>query len=477
MIKVYNSLTRRKEIFQPLNSSRVGMYVCGVTVYDKVHIGHARAAVVFDFIRRWLERRGYKVFYVTNFTDIDDKIIKKAHSLGISSQEVALRYIQDYYTNFEKLKLRKADLYPKATEHIPEIIKMIKRLIEKGYAYPGEGNVYYRTTKFASYGKLSRQSLSKMSIQEEPAPGKHNPVDFTLWKVAKPGEPSWESPWGKGRPGWHIECSAMAIKYLGKTLDIHGGGQDLIFPHHENEIAQSEAYTGKQFAKYWIHNGMVMVKNEKMAKSLGNIIELSELLKKFSPEAIKLFLLSSHYRMPLNFSQEKLVEMELAQQRYIQAISKLNTLIKLSENQKIEGKVPEFPQEEKKISSLIVKFEEALDDDFNTPEALGVLFTLVKEANAWCRARGEKITSQAEYQIALLMRKHLIDLGEILNIYRSLPSEEIEEIEAIMAERARARAARDWAKADKLRVRLFQKGIIVEDYPQGSVWRRKREGG
>ena len=372
MIKLTNTLTERKEEFKPLENRTVKMYVCGPTVYDHAHVGHARSAVVFDVIRRWLEYRGYKLIFVRNYTDIDDKIIRRAKEEGIAWYEVAQKYIDSYEEDMKALNVKEPTYKPRVTQHIREIVEMIDGLIEKGYAYESEGNVYFSVEKFPQYGKLSKRRVEELlaGARVEPGEGKRNPLDFALWKRSKEGEPGWESPWSYGRPGWHIECSVMSMKYLGETMDIHGGGLDLIFPHHENEIAQSEAYTGKTFARYWVHNGFVMVNREKMSKSLGNFFTVKEILSQFSPDTLRLFLLSTHYRSPIDFSLDRLKEAESSLKRLINFLN-IRELIEPVESVEGEG-------EPISVEAYRKEFESAMDDDFNTAKALGVLFELLR---------------------------------------------------------------------------------------------------
>ncbi|HUV56056.1 MAG TPA: cysteine--tRNA ligase, partial [Dehalococcoidales bacterium] len=393
-MKVYNTLSGQKEEFLP-QGDEVKMYVCGVTPYDHCHIGHAMSYVIFDVVKRYLEFRGYKVKYVQNITDIDDKIIDRANKLGIATQELAGKFTDSYFADMDALNIRRADIYPRATEEIPKIIEVIQGLVDKGYAYPARGSVYLRVRNVADYGKLSHRTLESMitecNIEFEKE--KEHPMDFVLWKAAKPGEPCWESPWGKGRPGWHIECSAMSLKYLGDTLDIHGGGQDLIFPHHENEIAQSESFTGKKpFVKYWLHNGLLQLGEDKMSKSLGNLITIKQALEKYSPDAIRIFILSSHYRSPLTYSEEAIEAAEKGADRLRQALHSENEKNKAAKNIEAE--------------SYRRRFIEAMDDDFNTAQALATLFDLTREIN---RADEAGYDSKGA-------RKLLQELGGILGL-------------------------------------------------------------
>ena len=470
-IKLYNTLTKRKETFLPLEVSRVKMYVCGVTVYDLLHIGHARSLVVFDVLYRYLKYRGYEVIYVRNFTDIDDKIITRAKEEGVDFRTIAERYIHEFYVDTKSLDLERPTFEPKATEHIPDMIEAVKRLLEKGYAYVVDGDVYFSVEKFPSYGKLSGRSLEGMLVgaRVEPDPKKQNPLDFALWKASKPDEPYWDSPWGKGRPGWHLECSVMSQKYLGETLDIHGGGEDLIFPHHENEIAQSEALTGKPFVRFWLHNAFVKIEGEKMSKSLGNVILLREILNLYHPEALRLFLLSKHYRTPIDYSPEALKENQRALERLYGMIQRA----KMAEGFKEEGldKVKEL------TLSLKERFEEALSDDLNTARALGALFELLREVNKiqspLPKEIGEKILEGLEvYQRVLGILKE--DPEEFFNRKRRKKLQEIglslEKLEELIKKREEARKKKDWETADNIRTFLSSYGIRLMDTPQGTKW-------
>jgi cysteinyl-tRNA synthetase len=448
-LKVFNTLSREKEEFSPQDNI-VRMYVCGITSYDECHFGHAMSYIVFDVIRRYLEFKGYRVKYVQNFTDIDDKIIERANQLGISSGELADKFTASYFAQMDALGVKRADVYPRATEEIAEMVKVIQGLIEKGYAYISGGDVYFRVKKFPGYGKLSHQNPESLLVEArlEPGSGKEDPLDFTLWKAAKPAEPCWGSPWGKGRPGWHIECSVMALKYLGETLDIHGGGQDLIFPHHENEIAQSESYTGiTPFARYWLHHGLVQVAEEKMSKSLGNFISLSEALARFDPAAIRLFILSSHYRHPLTYSEKGLASAARGMERLQQAVEAVS-----------QGETAPID-----IESFRNKFVEAMDDDFNTPQAIAALFDLTREIN---RLAGESDVSQAQ--------QSLLELAGVLGLSLKRREARFEAeplIELLLSIRQQLRENQQWWLADHIRQELNKLGITLEDTPQGTRWR------
>lgn len=468
---LFNTLTGRKERFEPLDPPRVRMYVCGVTVYDLTHIGHARSLLAFDVLFRYLEFLGYEVTYVRNFTDIDDKIIQRAQSEGVDYREIAERYIREFYNDTDPLGLKRPTFEPKATDHIPEMIEAVKRLLEKGYAYVVEGDVYFSVEKFPGYGKLSGRFLDEMmaGARVEPDPKKRNPFDFVLWKASKPGEPSWDSPWGKGRPGWHLECSVMSQKYLGETLDIHGGGQDLIFPHHENEIAQSEALTGKLFVRYWVHSGFVQVKGEKMSKSLRNIVTLKEVLDRFHPEAIRLFLLSRHYKSPVEYTDEGLKDSQKALERLYNFLLRLEG--PFGQDAPVWGKAWEL------ADGLSDRFKEAMCDDLNTPRALGFLFELVREVN--------KTKLPMPVGLASKLSEALQPFKEVLGILKDDPRRffeglrlkrlkrkgiSIEEVLRLIEERQEARKLKDWHRADQIRDKLSAYGIRLMDTPQGTQW-------
>ncbi|KYD30382.1 Cysteinyl-tRNA synthetase [Geobacillus sp. B4113_201601] len=456
-------MTRKKEPFEPLEPNKVKMYVCGPTVYNYIHIGNARAAIVFDTIRRYLEFRGYDVTYVSNFTDVDDKLIKAARELGESVPAIAERFIEAYFEDIQALGCKKADIHPRVTENIGTIIEFIQTLIDKGYAYEVEGDVYYRTRKFREYGKLSHQSIDELQAgaRIEVGEKKDDPLDFALWKAAKEGEISWDSPWGKGRPGWHIECSAMARKYLGDTIDIHAGGQDLTFPHHENEIAQSEALTGKPFAKYWLHNGYLNINNEKMSKSLGNFVLVHDIVRQIDPQVLRFFMLSVHYRHPINYSEELLESARRGLERLKTAYSNLQHRLQASTN--LTDNDEEWLS---RLADIRASFIREMDDDFNTANGIAVLFELAKQANLYLQ---EKTTS--EKVIAAFLRE-FEQLTGVLGL--TLKQEELldEEIEALIQKRNEARKNRDFALADRIRDELRAKNIILEDTPQGTRWKR-----
>ena len=498
-MRVYNTLSGEKEEFLP-QGDEVKMYVCGVTPYDDAHIGHAMSYIIFDVVRRYLQFRGYKVKYVQNVTDIDDKLIDRSNQGGVPIRELAERYTRRYFEDMEALNVAPADIYPRATEEIPKIVEVIQGLVDNGYAYPAGGSSYFRVRNASDYGKLAHRSLESMRATEGAMGSgeKEDPMDFVLWKAAKPGEPSWPSPWGKGRPGWHIECSAMSLKYLGDTLDIHGGGQDLIFPHHENEIVQSESFTGKKpFVKYWLHNGLVQLGEEKMSKSLGNLITIREALGKYSPDAIRIFVLGSHYRSPLTYSEEIIRAAERGAERLTGAAQSAGN-----------GERGENPLE---TASYRQRFIEAMDDDFNTAQALAVLFNLAREIN---RLRdenrnvsaGQQLLAELSSVLGLTLKppersaldvKPFIQLWEsidrqlteaapgqlsddiVINLIRDrLKGTTLDSAEAyirlLISIREQARQAKEWLFADKIRKGLEGLGITLEDTPRGTIWKYKR---
>jgi cysteinyl-tRNA synthetase len=454
-MKVFNTLSRQKEVFHP-RGEVVTMYVCGITTYDECHIGHAMTYIIFDVIRRYLRFKGYKVKYVQNFTDVDDKIIERAHQLEMPPSELADKYTDLYFADMDALNIERADVYPKATEEIAKVIEIIRGLIARGYAYESEGSVYFRVRDFPSYGKLSHRNLAEMISKAGIYEGKKGyPLDFALWKASKLGEPFWESPWGRGRPGWHMECSAMALKYLGDSIDIHGGGQDLVFPHHENEIAQSEGFTEvAPFVRYWLHNGLMQQDEQKMSKSTGNLVSVEDILKRFSSDAIRLFILSSHYRSPLGYNEEALDASERGVERLRWALSQ--------KGNGAEGiamlDVKPFEQ----------KFVEAMDDDFNTAQAIAVLFELAKEIN-----RGaEHGTNITEAQRTLLKLADILGLTLTEKAKPTLDAEVF--IKLLVSARDDLRQARQWQLADKIRRGLADLGVTLEDSPQGTIWKYKR---
>ena len=459
MLHLYNDLTRSKTPFEPLQPGRVSMYVCGMTVYDLCHLGHARVLVVFDVVARYLRSLGYDLTYVRNITDIDDKIIARANERGEPFGELTARFIRAMHEDAAALGVLPPDREPRATEHLPEIVAMITRLIERGHAYVAEnGDVYYDVRSFPDYGKLSGKSIEDLQAgaRVEPGEAKRSPLDFALWKSAKPGEPSWPSPWGDGRPGWHIECSAMSTEALGDTFDIHGGGADLTFPHHENEIAQSEGATGHPFVRYWMHNGFVRIHDEKMSKSLGNFFTVREILERYRPEEIRYFILTSHYRSPLNYGDEQLDNARAALTRLYTALRGLD------------------PAEPAEGDAFEARFHAAMQDDFNTPEALAALFEMVREIN---RIRADDPAGAA------VLGARLRQLGGLLGLLQDDPEHYLRggeatgglddaAIEALIAQRAAAKQARNWSEADAIRERLKAGGILLEDSPNGTTWRR-----
>lgn len=472
-IYIHNTLTDKKEEFIPQVEGKVRIYSCGLTVQSYAHIGHIRGAVLFDVIRRFLRKEGYEVIYVQNFTDIDDKIIARANQEGVSPQRLAEYFISAYLEDEEAMGITPADFYPRATHHIKDIIEVVDALVRKGYAYVVDGDVYFSVERFPSYGKLSKRSLEDMiaGARVEVDERKRAPYDFALWKSAKEGEPYWESPWGKGRPGWHIECSVMSIKYLGVPLDIHAGGQDLIFPHHENEIAQSEAYTGQMFARYWLHWAPVNLKGEKMAKSTGNVFIVREALRKFSPQALRLFLLSSHYRSPIEFDEEKVREMERALERVSEAEDKLDIALRSDAN--YEEKNVEFPD----WDSYREEFYSALRDDFNTPKAVATFFSLAREVS-----RIADVLLPRPPVSALLplwrVKSLLKDFKGILGIEKRGEKKggEVEGfVELLVRVRDRLRKQKMFELADEIRNGLANLGIILEDHPQGTIWREAKQ--
>ncbi|GIP45920.1 cysteine--tRNA ligase [Paenibacillus sp. J45TS6] len=463
-LQIYNTLTRHKDTFVPQEPGKVKMYVCGPTVYDYIHIGNARPMIFFDVVRSYLEVIGNEVNYVVNFTDVDDKLIKKADQLGTTVPEVADRFIQAYYEDLDGLGIPRATHNPRVTENMNLIIDFIKQLEDEGVAYEKGGDVYYRTHKFPDYGKLSKQNLDELQfgIRIGVDERKEHPQDFVLWKAAKPGEIFWDSPWGKGRPGWHIECSAMARNILGDTLDIHGGGQDLQFPHHECEVAQSEVLTGKPLANYWMHNGFIRIDNEKMSKSLGNGILVKDLREQYRREAIRYFMLSTHYRNPLNFSEDIMEQAENSVDRIANAVNNMkHRLSTVTVNEAI-------PQDrEAKIAEIRDQFHEKMQDDFNTPDAITAVFEWVNEANMLLQA---EVVNRAELEAMLALFE---EMNAVLRVYTEEQDELHADIEKLIQERAEARKAKDWARSDEIRDELADMGIVIEDTPQGVRWRRK----
>lgn len=464
-MKLYNTMTRKKEEFIPMDEKEVKMYSCGPTVYNYFHIGNARPFVIFDTLRRYLEYRGYGVKFVQNFTDIDDKMITKANEENITVKQLADRFIEEYFIDAKGLGITEATVHPKATENIAAIIELIKKLEDNGHAYAVDGDVYFSTKSFNEYGKLSHQSIEDLEAgaRIDVDGRKREPMDFALWKARKPGEPSWESPWGEGRPGWHIECSAMANRYLGETIDIHSGGQDLAFPHHENEIAQSEAANGKPFARYWVHNGFININNEKMSKSTGNFFTVRDIVKQFEYTIVRFFMLSAHYRSPINFSEELLEQAKNGLQRIYNCLENLKYL-KEHINDSIKPDKEEESALEVKLAELRVKFIEAMDDDLNTADAIAAIFDMVREINSKINA-----SSNSSYQIIEFSFSILQELCTVIGINNKCVDSEIDnEIEELVNQRQQARKDKDWKLADKIRDKLKEKGVTVEDTPQGA---------
>jgi len=491
-LRVYNTLTGSKEMFVPLVQGKAGMYVCGVTVYDYCHIGHARANIVFDIIYRYLCYSGYEVTYVRNYTDIDDKIINRANSEGVDYRTIADRYIKTFDEDMDRLGLCKPTFEPKATDHIGGIIAIIEALIANGHAYASEGDVYYAVDSFPEYLKLSKRNMDDMlaGARVEPGEKKRNPMDFALWKGSKPGEPFWDSPWGKGRPGWHIECSAMSMQFLGKTFDIHGGGKDLVFPHHENEIAQSEGANQCQFVRYWLHNGFVNIDSEKMSKSLGNFFTIRQVLEKYDPETLRFFILSAHYRSPIDFSDQNLNDARAGLERIYACLAAMDEVLAgktVSSELPAAASLPSSAAElHEKVAQLIARFREAMDDDFNTALAIGTLFETVRAVNR-CLAEAREYTP-AMLSLVAKVRELFSETGAVLGLFSNCPAAWLEktrsalssdmdiapqEIEKLIAERAEARRNKDFKSGDEIRDMLLEKGIMLLDSAQGTTWKVK----
>lgn len=481
-VKVYNTMTRRREELAPIQEGKLGIYVCGITVYDLCHIGHARSAVVFDTITKYLRFRGYGVTYVKNFTDVDDKIINKANAEHVTITDVSEKYICEHNRDMDALGIARPDVAPKATENIPGMIELISKLMDKGLAYVSDGDVYYAVDKFKGYGKLSGRNLDDMmaGARIEVGDKKRNPMDFALWKASKENEPWWESPWGKGRPGWHIECSVMSQRFLGTTFDIHGGGEDLIFPHHENEIAQSEGASGQTLAKYWIHNGFIKINSEKMSKSLGNVFSIRDILEKYHPEAVRLFILQTHYRNPIDFSDESLSEARTGMGRFYATLKAIkDALVKSGSAETLDEKGTELIE---KITGLKEKFTEAMDDDFNSARAIGYLFDGVRTINAYLTEQKSNISKPALFRSQEILK----ELGFVFGLFIDDPDEyfrkdrdrearklgiDIAEVEKLIQERNQARAAKDWTRADELRDILIAKKVSIKDSAAGTTWK------
>jgi len=489
-LRIYNTLTGKKEEFVPQTPGKVSMYVCGVTVYDHCHIGHARANVVFDVVYRYLRHIGYEVTYVRNYTDVDDKIINRANKEGVDFREITERFIREFDSDMSALGIELPTYQPRATEHIGDIVRIVSALVEKGFAYQAGGDVYFNVERYDEYLKLSKRNLEDMKAgaRIEVDERKEHPMDFVLWKEAKPGEPSWDSPWGKGRPGWHIECSAMSMRFLGETIDIHGGGKDLVFPHHENEIAQSEAATGKPFVRYWLHNGFVNINSEKMSKSLGNFFTIKEVLDRYDAEVLRFFLLTAHYRSPLDFSDQNMNEAEAGLDRIYTALAKMEESAAEVTDDGLDGMPKKLNEAHaellEKAASFPERFREAMDDDFNTAQALGAIFDLVRCVN---RVVAEAPKPQDVVRRLLSRsRKVLEEAGRVMGIFRTEPRAYLdrarerklkelgitrEEIEKLIEERSAARKARDFAKSDEIRDALLARNIVLLDSPQGTDWK------
>lgn len=489
-IRIYNTLSKKKETFEPLVEGQVGIYACGITAYDVCHVGHARSAVVFDVITRYFRYRGYHVTYVKNFTDVDDKIIVKANAEGNTIFEISERYIKEHDEDMDALGIDRPTVAPRATEHIAGMIKLINILLAKGLAYEADGDIYYAVEKFKGYGKLSGRNLEEMiaGARVDVSEKKRYPLDFALWKTSKEGEPWWDSPWGRGRPGWHIECSIMSQNLLGETFDIHGGGEDLIFPHHENEIAQSEGATGKPLARFWIHNGFVKVSSEKMSKSLGNFFTIKDMLKNYHPEVVRLFMLQSHYKGPVDFSGESLAEARIGMERFYATLKAIKGALAACGDfsevtmERLSGKDRDILD---RISSLPDRFQEAMDDDFNTPRAIGYIFDTVRLVNSYMP--DEKLSMSAEACFVLdTARMVVAQVGGVLGLFLDDPENyfmkdrdreagkrglDVHEIDRLIEERRAARLAKDWKRADEIRHLLAEKKIILQDTPAGTAWK------
>ena len=489
-IRLYNTLTKKKETFEPITAGRVSIYVCGITAYDVCHVGHARSAVVFDVITRYFKYRGYDVTYVKNFTDVDDKIIVKANAEGKTISEISVRYIREHDEDMDALRITRPTVAPRATEYIDGMINLITILLTKNLAYEVDGDIYYAVEKFEGYGKLSGRSLEDMmaGARVDVSEKKKNPLDFALWKASKEGEPWWESPWGKGRPGWHIECSVMSQHFLGKTFDIHGGGEDLIFPHHENEIAQSEGATGEPLANYWIYNGFVKISSEKMSKSLGNFFTVKDILKNYHPDVVRLFMLQSHYKSPVDFSDEALVEARIGMDRFYSALKAIKQILAdcgyfsgITVDKLTEGDRTVYDR----LLSLHDKFKDAMDDDFNTPRAIGYIFDAVRLVNSYM-ADGKFSVSIQTCFVLDTAKRIIVEVGSVLGLFLDDPDEyfmldrdreaskrglDIKEIDSLIEERRVARLSKDWKRADEIKRILVGKKVILQDTPTATTWK------
>ena len=478
-MKIYNTLTRRKEDFVPIQEGKVGIYVCGPTVYDFIHIGNARPMIVFDTLRRYLEHKGYEVNFVSNFTDIDDKIINRSIKEGIPANEVSEKYIAECKKDMEALNVRPATVHPQATKEIPEMIEMVQNLIDSGHAYEKNGTVYFRVRSFEPYGKLSHKNIDdlesghraeahalKVSGEDE----KEDSLDFVLWKPKKEGEPFWESPWGEGRPGWHLECSCMSKKYIGDTLDIHAGGEDLIFPHHENEIAQSEAATGVEFARYWMHNAFLKINGEKMAKSLGNFFTVRDICSQYDPQVIRFFMLSAQYRTPLNFSKELIEDSAKGLERIQNGAEKLKEIAEKNNGRFIMDEEERILEEE--MPNFIQRFDDAMDDDLNTADAISIIFELVRFTNANTNENSSSNFADCLYKVLSELCEKVLGI-KLERKTEEVDSDEVARIEALIAERTAAKKEKNFARADEIRNQLLEEGIILEDTREGVKWKRK----
>jgi cysteinyl-tRNA synthetase len=476
-IRIYDTFEARKKDFIPVEEGKVGMYMCGMTVQDKPHVGHMYAFVCGDTIRRYLEFRGYEVMYVQNFTDVDDKIIARANAEGVDYGEIAARYTADYFKYAEMLNIKEASIHPRATDHIQDIIDLVNILVSKGLAYAAGGDVYFEVARFPGYGGLSKKKIEDLRAGARIEVGEHkrSPMDFALWKAAKEGEPAWESPWGMGRPGWHIECSAMSMKYLGRTFDIHGGGTDLIFPHHENEIAQSEGATGQKYVNFWMHNGLLNLAGEKMSKSTGHFFAIEDISKEFEPDVIRFYLISTHYRSPMEFSRDRLKEARSAVNRMRNTFRSVESYLG---DEQPAGSTEDLTGEDRNVwESILARekaFIETMDDDFNTAGAIGYVFEMARDINNFLKA-GETPGKKLVLSQGLKKIKHL---GDVLGIFRGLGGEIIAPaalpagVAGLLEERNRARAAKDWARADEIRKRIAAQGYFVEDRPEGTIVRK-----
>ncbi len=490
-MQVFNSLTNKKEELKPINPGKIGIYTCGVTVYDLCHIGHARSIIAFDVIFRYLEYKGYNVVFVRNFTDIDDKIINKANQLGVPFNEISEKYIKEYYIDIGKLNIKKPTYEPKATEHINDMIEFVKVLIDKGYAYEVDGDVYFEVQKFKDYGKLSKKNIEDLmaGARIEVSEKKKNPLDFALWKKSKENEPFWDSPWGKGRPGWHLECSVMSMKYLGETFDIHGGGKDLIFPHHENEIAQSEAFSGKTFANYWIHNGFVNINKEKMSKSLGNFLTIREVTERIHPDILRFFLLTSHYRSPIDFSEENIKNAANGYMRLNYSLDKLYAILNGKDISSKDINLKNLTKAQKKLFNKLNETKEnfisAMDDDFNTAQAIGYIFDFLPDLNKIIYAPNVNLNEDL-LTLLMMVKEFFKDISKILGLFSIAPKDFIlnekkkflkknnldeEFIENKISQREEFRKNKQFEKADEIRNELSSLGIQLEDTPGGTIWK------